>query len=129
MIKSKGDDGTINAFLGKNTSFSGSLIFDGLVRIDGSFEGNVKTNDTFVIANSGRVKADIDAGTVKISGNFEGTIIAKSKVELYKPANVLGTIKTPSLNIEDGVIFNGTCEMGKSSQTTKEIKVSEDVKK
>jgi len=129
MIKSKGDDGTINAFLGKNTTFNGSLIFDGLVRIDGSFEGNVKTNDTFVVANSGKVKADIDAGIVKISGKFEGTIVAKSKVELYKPANVVGTIKTPSLNIEDGVIFNGTCEMGKNSQPTKEIKVAEDNKK
>ncbi|MEC9493325.1 bactofilin family protein [Flexistipes sp.] len=115
MMKTKNEDGTINAFLGKNTSFNGTLAFDGLVRIDGTFEGNVKTNDTFVIANSGRVKADIDAGTVKISGNFEGTVVAKTKVELYKPAQVTGTIKTPSLVIEDGVVFNGTTEMGKNS--------------
>lgn len=116
MMKTKNEDGTINAFLGKNTSFNGTLAFDGLVRIDGTFEGNVKTNDTFVIANSGRVKADIDAGTVKISGNFEGTVVAKTKVELYKPAQVTGTIKTPSLVIEDGVVFNGTTEMGKNSE-------------
>lgn len=115
MMKTKNEDGTINAFLGKNTSFNGTLAFDGLVRIDGTFEGNVKTNDTFVIANSGRVKADIEAGTVKISGNFEGTVVAKTKVELYKPAQVNGTIKTPSLIIEDGVIFNGTSEMGKNT--------------
>lgn len=115
MVKTKNEDGTINAFLGKNTSFNGTLAFDGLVRIDGTFDGNVKTDDTFVIANSGRVKADIDAGTVKISGNFEGTIVAKTKVELYKPAQVTGTIKTPSLMIEEGVVFNGTSEMGKNA--------------
>ncbi|TYB37314.1 MAG: polymer-forming cytoskeletal protein [Flexistipes sinusarabici] len=115
MMKTKNEDGTINAFLGKNTSFNGTLAFDGLVRIDGTFEGNVKTEDTFVIANSGRVKADIDAGTVKISGNYEGTVVAKTKVELYKPAQVTGTIKTPSLLIEDGVVFNGTTEMGKNN--------------
>lgn len=114
-MKTKNEDGTINAFLGKNTCFNGTLAFDGLVRIDGTFEGNVKTNDTFVIANSGNVKADIDAGTIKISGNFEGTVVAKTKVELYKPAQVTGTIKTPSLVIEDGVVFNGTTEMGKNS--------------
>jgi len=115
MMKTKNEDGTINAFLGKNTSFNGTLAFDGLVRIDGTFEGNIKTDDTFVIANSGRVKADIDAGTVKISGSFEGTVVAKTKVELYKPAQVTGTIKTPSLMIEDGVVFNGTTEMGKNT--------------
>jgi len=115
-MKTKNENGTINAFLGKNTSFNGTLAFDGLVRIDGTFEGNVKTNDTLVIANSGSVKADVDAGTVKISGNFEGTVVAKTKVELYKPAQVTGTIKTPSLMIEDGVVFNGTSEMGKNTE-------------
>lgn len=113
MIKTKADDNSINAFLGKNTTFNGSLVFDGLVRIDGAFEGNVKTTDTLVIANSGSVKADVEIGVAKISGRFDGTIIAKSKVELLKPAVVTGTIKTPSITIEDGVIFNGTCEMGK----------------
>jgi len=127
MTKTKNENGTINAFLGKNTSFSGTLAFDGLVRIDGTFEGNVKTDETFVIANSGRVKADIEAGTVKISGNFEGTIVAKTKVELYKPARVTGTIKAPSLTIEDGVIFNGTSEMGKN--TEKNTKTNDGEKK
>ncbi len=106
------ENSSINAFLGKNTTFSGGLVFDGLVRIDGNFEGTVKTSDTLVIANSGKVKAEMEVGVAKISGQFEGTIIAKERVELIKPANVNGTIKTKSLTIDDGVIFNGTCEMG-----------------
>ena len=114
MIKgAKSDGNTVNAFLGKSTKFNGTLIFDGLVRIDGEFEGDVKSSDTFVVAESGKVKANIEAGTVKISGVFEGNIVAKNKVELYKPARVTGTIKTPSLIVEDGVIFNGSCEMGR----------------
>jgi cytoskeletal protein CcmA (bactofilin family) len=118
MIKTKTEDGSINAFLGKNTTFNGSLIFDGLVRIDGAFEGNVKTTDVLVIANSGVVKADVEVGVIKISGKFDGTINAKNKVELLKPAVVTGTIKTPSITIEDGVIFNGTFEMGKDIKKT-----------
>ncbi|KAA0257755.1 polymer-forming cytoskeletal protein [Deferribacter autotrophicus] len=114
MIKGgKQESNTINAFLGKNTKFEGTLIFDGLVRIDGEFEGEVKSSDTFVVAETGKVKANVEAGVVKISGFFDGNIIAKNKVELYKPAIVKGTIKTPSLIIEDGVTFNGSCEMGK----------------
>ncbi|MGA1846453.1 bactofilin family protein [Deferribacter abyssi] len=114
MIKSsKQENNTINAFLGKNTKFEGTLVFDGLVRVDGEFEGEVKSSDTFVVAETGKVKANIEAGVVKISGFFDGNIVAKNKVELYKPAFVKGTIKTPSLIIEDGVTFNGNCIMGK----------------
>lgn len=111
MIKGK-DTGGIDAFLGKNTTFQGTLIFDGLVRIDGNFEGNIKTEDTLVIANSGNVKAEIEAGDIKISGRFDGVITAKTKVELYKPAYVTGTIITPIFKVEEGVVFNGSCQMG-----------------
>lgn len=124
MIKQKTESSEINAFLGKNTKFTGTLLFDGMVRIDGEFEGNVKTSDTLVIANTGNVKAEIEAGVVKISGKFDGTIVAKNKVELLKPANIKGTINTPSIFIEDGVIFNGQCNM-----TQENIKVGKEIAK
>lgn len=112
MLKSsKTDDSNINAFLGQSTNFNGSLFFDGLVRIDGNFEGNIKTDDTLIIANSGKVKAEIEVGVVRISGFFEGNIVAKTKVELLKPSVVSGTITTPCIAVEDGVVFNGTCIM------------------
>ena len=89
MLKvAKETGGGIDAFLGQNTSFNGTLVFEGIVRLDGNFEGNVKSNDTLVLA-----------------------VVAKNKVELYKPAVVSGTIRTPVLKMEEGVIFNGTLEM------------------
>ena len=110
VTKDTGGSG-IDAFLGRNTSFNGTLVFDGEVRIDGNFEGNVKTNDTLVIAEQGNVKADIEAGTVKISGKFDGVIVAKNKVELFKPAFVTGTLRTPVIRMEEGVVLNGAIEM------------------
>ncbi len=120
MLKNTKEAGGVDAFLGSNTSFNGTLVFDGLVRLDGNFEGNVKTNDTLVIAESGNIKAEIEAGIVKIFGTFDGTIIAKNKVELYKPAYVTGVIKTPVIRVEEGVVFNGSSEMQKGrTETTK----------
>ncbi|MCX8083300.1 MAG: polymer-forming cytoskeletal protein [Calditerrivibrio sp.] len=118
MLKEKkNDEVTINAFLGNKTNFNGTLIFDGIVRIDGIFKGNIISSDTLVIANTGNVEADIETSVVKISGTFKGTIKAKSIVELLKPAIVNGTIITPSIKIEEGVIINGTIEMNKSGDT------------
>jgi len=117
-MKVSKDNNSIDAFLGKNTSFNGTLIFDGLVRIDGNFEGKIKTTDTLVIAGSGNVKAEIEAGDVKISGRFDGVINAKDKVELYKPAYVTGTVNTPIFKVEEGVVFNGNCSMGGDNTAT-----------
>jgi cytoskeletal protein CcmA (bactofilin family) len=127
MLKSKNEETKINAFLGKDTNFNGTLIFDGLVRIDGSMEGNIKTDDTLVLSETCKVKADIDVGIAKISGTFTGNIAAKEKVELFKPANVTGTIKAPLLYIEEGVIFTGTVEMSKAKTTLKEVKSEKEI--
>lgn len=117
MLKTAKETGGINAFLDQNTSFNGTLVFDGTVRIDGNFEGNIKSNDTLVIAESGKVNAQIEAGIVKISGTFDGLIIAKNKVELYKPANVSGTLRAPNVKMEEGVLFNGKFEMDNGKKT------------
>jgi cytoskeletal protein CcmA (bactofilin family) len=122
MLKPKKEETKINAFLGKNTNFNGTLIFDGLVRIDGSLEGNIKTDDTLILSESSKVKADIEAGIAKISGTFTGNVTAKEKVELFKPASITGTIRSPLLFIEEGVILNGTVEMSKAKTTLKEVK-------
>ncbi len=121
MIKTNDANGGIDAFLGQNTSFNGTLVFDGVVRIDGNFEGNIKTNDTLVIAESGSVNAEVEAGTIKIYGKFDGVISAKHKVELYKPAVVSGIIRSATIKMEEGAIFNGKSEMTplKNSEDTK----------
>lgn len=112
MLKSTKDSlSSINAVLGQNASFNGTLIFDGVVRLDGNFEGTIKSNDTLVISEQADIKATIDVGVVKISGHFDGEIIARNRIELYKPARVFGHLKTPILRMEDGVILNGQIEM------------------
>jgi cytoskeletal protein CcmA (bactofilin family) len=127
MIKSKNEETKINAFLGKNTNFKGTLIFDGIVRVDGSMEGNIKTDGTLILSETAKVKADMEVGIAKISGMYAGNIIAKEKVELFKPANITGSIKTPSLYIEEGAALNGTIEMSKAKISLREVKNDQEI--
>ena len=39
----------IKAYLGEDTIFSGTLTFNGAVRIDGRMDGEVHTDDTLII--------------------------------------------------------------------------------
>lgn len=101
----------IKAFLGPGSQFEGKLVFNEIVRLDGAFRGEVTSHDTLIVGNSADIQADIQVGTLILSGRFKGNVKAKTRVELRAPAQVDGTIETPALSIEDGVILNGTITM------------------
>ena len=84
------------------------------MRIDGKFEGEVFTDDTLIVGETGDLSAEINAGAVICKGRIKGTIIAKKRVEIYAGSEVLGNIRTPSLFIEAGGIFDGNCNMSSS---------------
>lgn len=105
----------LNAFLGKGCEYDGKLTFEGSVRIDGKFAGEIFSNDILLVGEGAVVKAEIDVGTIIVSGTVEGNITAKKMVELKAPAFVKGTITTPALTIEQGVVFEGSSKMEERS--------------
>jgi cytoskeletal protein CcmA (bactofilin family) len=108
QIRNSGD---LNALLGRGSEFEGKLTFEGTVRIDGKFSGEIVTNDVLVIGEGARVQAEINAGSVVINGEVQGNIRAKTSIELRQPARVQGNLETPSLSIDKGVIFEGSSKM------------------
>jgi len=110
----------LNAFLGEGTSFKGTLTFEGTVRIDGRLEGEIFTKDTLVIGEGAQVIAAIHAGVVVISGTVHGNITAERKTDIHASARLYGNISTPSLVIEEGVIFEGACTMGSGAEQSAE---------
>jgi cytoskeletal protein CcmA (bactofilin family) len=101
----------ITAFLGKGTEFKGVLSFEGTIRVDGKVEGEVVTKDTLIAGDGAFLQGEITVGTIISSGKIVGNINASQKVHLLAPASIQGTIKTPKLIVEEGVIFDGKCEM------------------
>jgi cytoskeletal protein CcmA (bactofilin family) len=101
----------LNALLGRGIEFEGKLAFQGMVRIDGKFTGQITTSDTLVIGEGARVSAEISCGSIIVHGEVTGNIRAKESVELHKPARVKGDISTPALMIEKGVTFQGVSKM------------------
>ena len=126
MFNSKGDGmagdtssgGQINALLGKGSEFEGKLVFQGTVRIDGKFKGEIISSDKLLIGEHAEVDAEIKVDSVIIGGNVTGNIEAKSRVEIHAPARLKGNIKTPTLVIEEGVLFDGSCSMEGTEATT-----------
>lgn len=106
------DKADIKAFLGTGSRFEGKLSFDEMVRLDGSFSGEIKSSDTLIVGETAVIDGDIQVGALILSGRFKGKIVATDRVELRAPAQVDGSIETPLLTIEEKVIFNGEVSMG-----------------
>lgn len=101
----------ITAVIEEGCKFEGNMSFNGIARISGNIIGSIFCNDTVIISSSAVINADINADIIIIAGTVKGNIYATSRVEIIKPARFEGTIVTPSLIVEEGVIFHGTTKM------------------
>jgi cytoskeletal protein CcmA (bactofilin family) len=104
--------GALTAFIDQGSEFSGKLNFKDTVRIDGRFEGEIASENTLIVGESGSVTATIKSQVVIISGEVHGEITAGGQVVLHKTARVDGNIHSPRLVVEDGAVFTGRIEMG-----------------
>lgn len=107
------NDGTedIIAFVGKGVEFKGVISYSGTVRIDGHLDGEIHTDGVLLVGDEAVIQATVTAGTIVCKGKITGDLSAKERVKLRAPAVFNGTMKTPMLSIEDGVLFNGGLEM------------------
>jgi cytoskeletal protein CcmA (bactofilin family) len=102
----------ITALLGRGTQFEGKLHFEGRVRIDGMFKGEIHSDDTLIVGDGAEVHAEIDVATVIVRGGIvHGNVRAKTAIEIHAPGKLHGNIHSPSVFIDRGVEFEGSCRM------------------
>ncbi len=105
------EDSFVNSIIGEGTTLRGEFNLNGLLRIDGVFYGKVKTNGKVLVGKNGVAECTIISGTVVIGGKVKGDILATERITLLSTGELIGNIKTPRLVIEEGVVFDGTCEI------------------
>ncbi len=108
--------GEISTLLGRGATFEGKLTFDGTVRLDGRFKGEVFSEDVLVVGEGAQVEAEIEVGEIIIQGSVVGNIKAKRSIEIHAPGRVKGDLHTPNLQIDKGVMFEGRCFMEAATQ-------------
>jgi cytoskeletal protein CcmA (bactofilin family) len=105
-------EGTLSGFVGGGTVVTGEANFKAMMRVDGHLSGRVSSSSgTLIVGANGKVDANIEVAVAVIHGTINGDIIATQRLELGRAAKVNGNIQTPSLIIEQGAMFEGTCKM------------------
>jgi cytoskeletal protein CcmA (bactofilin family) len=105
--------GDVKAILGRGSEFEGKLRFEGTVRIDGKFKGEIISDGTLIVGENATLDAEINVDSAIIAGEIHGNVRAKSRIELHAPAKMYGDLATPALIIQEGVTFDGHCQMSK----------------
>jgi cytoskeletal protein CcmA (bactofilin family) len=96
-----------------NAQMDGALTFGDPVnlKINNRFSGKLDTKGTLTIGQTAHLEADIYGENIVIAGRVKGNVTAKKMLVLMPTAILTGDIYTPKLNIVEGAIFQGRCQM------------------
>ena len=119
--------GRLEGFLDEGTSFSGEVTFHDTLRIDGKFEGAVRSGNTLVVGESADVNAEVDVAVVSVSGRIRGNVRASERVELHPTARAECSLDCKVLVVHEGALFDGQCAMG-GKKTPHEVSPSDQLK-
>jgi len=111
----------LNAFLDQGSAFEGKLTFRGAVRIDGSFTGDVLSEDLLMIGETGQIEGNVEVGEIVIGGRLKGTLKAAKRTRLRSSAVFEGELTTGGLIVEEGATVDGKIEMQGAQTRTREL--------
>ncbi len=101
----------IETVIGPNCSVNGMLQSDGGVRIEGTFDGEIRTAGNLIVAESAKVIAEVQAYNVVISGSMKGNITA-NRIEITETGKLWGDLNVNSLLLSEGAFLRGQTNMG-----------------
>jgi cytoskeletal protein CcmA (bactofilin family) len=115
--------GELQALLGAGAEFEGTLVFQGRIRIEGRFKGEIRSDDVLILGPSADVQANVQVGALIVrGGSLRGDVRAKQLVEIYAPAKVRGDIEAPQVYLEKGAVFEGQCTMAEEQPAPTEAR-------
>ena len=103
----QGISGDLTAFIDQGSEFEGKVSFKDTVRIDGRFRGEITSENTLVVGETGEIHANIQSRIVMVSGTVIGDISARERLVLFKTARIEGNVRSKLISVEEGAQING----------------------
>jgi len=105
--------GELNGFLDAGSLVIGTIRFQDTLRVDGKVQGRIESDNDLVVGDHGEVEGEVHVGTLYVSGIVRGRVRTTIKIVIHRGGRLLSDIATPVLIIEEGGIFEGSCDMAR----------------
>ena len=84
--------------------------------IDGNIEGSINLREHSVtIGRTGKIKSTITARAVVVAGEVRGDVRATERIILNSTARLIGDLRAPKVQLDEGCQFKGGIEMDDKS--------------
>lgn len=110
-----------NTVIGVSSTFRGTLMVTGTLRIDGEFEGDILNCERLEIGEHGIMRADVEVKEALVLGRVYGNIRARGAIEMKSGARIEGDLAAMTIAMEQGVHFTGRCTMLESESDSIEL--------
>jgi cytoskeletal protein CcmA (bactofilin family) len=118
MLRKKGTKETtmkepqhIDTLIGVHSVFTGDLLFEGAVRIDGRFEGNIRSDKdgTLIVSEGAFIKGEVSVPNLVLHGDINGNVSASSSLKIGAKGVLNGDVTYKTLSLSEGASMNGHC--------------------
>lgn len=93
--------------LARGVQVHGTVHTEGVVRIEGVVDGDVRAGGQVLVAPGGFIEGDVVTRHAVIGGRVQGQILAETLVEIRSGGEVCGNIVAPRIAVEEGGSVNG----------------------
>lgn len=109
--KPKTKSNRIDTLIGQGTEINGDISFRSGLRIDGSVNGNIYTQDddsaVLTLSEQGIIQGEVKVSNLIINGTVTGNVYSTSHVELAPKAKIKGNVYYRLLEMSMGAEVNG----------------------
>ena len=108
------------SIIGAGMTVRGDLDANGVVKIEGTVDGNVRAAAQVLVAKGGSVQGDVDTAEAVVGGTISGAVRARDRVEIQAGASVHGDITTRRIAVAEGGTLNGLIRMDEAAVAREE---------
>ncbi|MDQ7004005.1 MAG: polymer-forming cytoskeletal protein [Ghiorsea sp.] len=101
----------IDTLIGIHSVFTGNLSFEGAVRIDGRFEGNIQSEQegTLIVSEGAFIKGEVNVPNLILHGDINGDVRANQSLKIGSKGVLNGDVLYKVLSLAEGASMNGRC--------------------
>ena len=105
------DNSNIETIIGEHAVFTGELNFEGAVRIDGHFEGNIRSRNggTLIVSEVAEITGEVDVPNLVLHGTVNGNVRASENLKMTATGKLIGDVEYKVISLSEGASINGRC--------------------
>ena len=111
QVKPMKESQHIDTLIGVHSVFTGNLSFEGAVRIDGRFEGNIQSekDGTLIVSEGAFIKGEVNVPNLVLHGDINGNVRASQNLKIGVKGVLNGDVEYKVITLAEGSAINGRC--------------------